>query len=74
MISGHGDLKTAVMAMRKGAFDYIEKPPDLNSLLSSVRESLKNKIKVKKSQLKRQNNLSTKLLVIQKNNRTKTDY
>ena len=48
MISGHGDLKTAVMAMRKGAFDYIEKPPDLNSLLSSVRESLKNKIKTKK--------------------------
>ena len=52
MISGHGDLKTAVMAMRKGAFDYIEKPPDLNSLLSSVRESLKNKIKVKKSLVK----------------------
>ena len=49
MISGHGDLKTAVMAMRKGAFDYIEKPPDLNSLLSSVRESLKNKIKIKKT-------------------------
>ncbi len=49
MISGHGDLKTAVMAMRKGAFDYIEKPPDLNNLLSSVRESLKNKIKVHKS-------------------------
>ena len=52
MISGHGDLKTAVMAMRKGAFDYIEKPPDLNSLLSSVREFLKNKIKVKKSSVK----------------------
>ena len=52
MISGHGDLKTAVMAMRKGAFDYIEKPPDLNSLLSSVRESLKNKVKVKKSSVK----------------------
>ena len=52
MISGHGDLKTAVMAMRKGAFDYIEKPPDLNNLLSSVRESLKNKIKVKKSSIK----------------------
>ena len=52
MISGHGDLKTAVMAMRKGAFDYIEKPPDLNSLLSSVRESLKNKIKVKKTSSK----------------------
>ncbi len=52
MISGHGDLKTAVMAMRKGAFDYIEKPPDLNSLLSSVRESLKNKIKIKKTSSK----------------------
>ncbi len=48
MISGHGDLKTAVMAMRKGAFDFIEKPPDLNSLLSSVRESLKNKVQLKK--------------------------
>ena len=52
MISGHGDLKTAVMAMRKGAFDYIEKPPDLNSLLSSVRESLKNKLKLKKTTTK----------------------
>ena len=49
MISGHGDLKTAVMAMRKGAFDFIEKPPDLNSLLSSVRESLKNKVQIKKN-------------------------
>ena len=52
MISGHGDLKTAVMAMRKGAFDYIEKPPDLNSLLSSVRKSLKNKITPKKTSKK----------------------
>ncbi|MDC3110047.1 sigma-54 dependent transcriptional regulator [Flavobacteriales bacterium] len=49
MISGHGDLKTAVVAMRKGAFDFIEKPPDLNSLLSSVRESLKNKVQLKKN-------------------------
>ena len=52
MISGHGDLKTAVMAMRKGAFDFIEKPPDLNSLLSSVRESLKNKVQLKKKSSK----------------------
>ena len=42
MISGHGDLKTAVKAMRLGAFDYIEKPPDLNNLLTSVRSALKN--------------------------------
>ena len=33
MISGHGDLKTAVMAMRKGAFDYIEKPPDFKQFV-----------------------------------------
>ena len=44
MISGHGDLKTAVQAMRIGAFDYIEKPPDLNNLLTSVRGALKAKI------------------------------
>ena len=43
MISGHGDLKTAVEAMRIGAFDYIEKPPDLNNLLTSVRGALKAK-------------------------------
>ena len=42
MISGHGDLKTAVQAMRIGAFDYIEKPPDLNNLLTSVRGALKS--------------------------------
>ncbi|MEC8175941.1 MAG: sigma-54 dependent transcriptional regulator [Bacteroidota bacterium] len=51
MISGHGDLKTAVKAMRLGAFDYIEKPPDLNNLLTSVRSALKNK-SVKKSKIK----------------------
>ena len=51
MISGHGNLKTAVNAMRLGAFDYIEKPPDLNTLLSTVRSSLNAK-SVKKSTLK----------------------
>ena len=57
MISGHGDLKTAVEAMRTGAFDYIEKPPDLNNLLSSVRGALK--AKVVKSGIKK-NKSSTK--------------
>ena len=42
MISGHGDLETAVESMRLGAFDYISKPPDLNRLLNSVRAALKN--------------------------------
>ena len=43
MISGHGNLDTAVKAMRMGAFDYISKPPDLNHLLSTVRSALKCK-------------------------------
>jgi len=40
MISGHGDLKTAVKAMRMGAYDYISKPPDLNHLLQTVNAAL----------------------------------
>ena len=43
MISGHGNMETAVKAMRMGAFDYISKPPDLNHLLSTVRSALKSK-------------------------------
>lgn len=43
MISGHGDLETAVEAMKIGAFDYIAKPPDLNRLLNTVRNALDNK-------------------------------
>ena len=49
MISGHGDLETAVKSMRLGAFDYISKPPDLNRLLNSVRSALKNNDFTKKS-------------------------
>lgn len=43
MISGHGDLDTAVKTMRLGAFDYISKPPDLNRLLNTVRNALDRK-------------------------------
>ena len=43
MISGHGDLETAVNTMRLGAFDYISKPPDLNRLLNTVRNALDRK-------------------------------
>ena len=43
MISGHGDLETAVNTMRLGAFDYISKPPDLNRLLNTVRNALDKK-------------------------------
>lgn len=43
MISGHGDLETAVECMKMGAFDYISKPPDLNRLLNTVRIALDRK-------------------------------
>lgn len=44
MISGHGDLDTAIHTMRLGAFDYISKPPDLNRLLNTVRNALDKKV------------------------------
>lgn len=47
MISGHGDLETAVQAMKLGAFDYISKPPDLNRLLGTVRNALNHKEEVR---------------------------
>ncbi len=40
MISGHGNIETAVEAVKKGAFDYISKPPDLNRLLITIRNAL----------------------------------
>ena len=40
MISGHGDIDTAVEAVKKGAFDFLSKPPDLNRLLITVRNGL----------------------------------
>lgn len=40
MISGHGSTETAVEAVRKGAFDYISKPPDLNRLLITIRNAI----------------------------------
>ena len=54
MISGHGDLDTAVQSMRIGAFDYISKPPDLNRLLNTVRIALdSNKLVVENKRLKK---------------------
>ncbi len=54
MISGHGDLETAVDTMRKGAFDYISKPPDLNRLLQTVRMGINhNKLTTENKSLKK---------------------
>lgn len=43
MISGHGTVETAIEASKKGAFDFISKPPDLNRLLITVRNALERK-------------------------------
>lgn len=40
MISGHGNIDTAVEAVKKGAYDYISKPPDLNRLLITIRNAM----------------------------------
>src|SRR5580765_4665665 len=40
MISGHGTIETAVDAVKKGAYDYVAKPPDLNRLLITIRNAL----------------------------------
>lgn len=54
MISGHGNVETAVEAVKKGAFDYISKPPDLNRLLITLRNALdKQKLVAETKVLKR---------------------
>lgn len=54
MISGHGNIETAVDAIRKGAYDYIAKPIDLNRLLVTVRNALEKKsLVVETKQLKK---------------------
>ncbi len=53
MISGHGNIDTAVEAIKNGAFDYISKPPDLNRLLQTVNVALENtKLKKENKRLK----------------------
>ena len=63
MISGHGDLETAVETMRLGAFDYISKPPDLNRLLTAVRNALNNKkLIIENIRLRKQINISYEMI------------
>lgn len=57
MISGHGTIETAVDAVKKGAFDYVAKPPDLNRLLITIRNALdKNNLSKETRVLKRKVN------------------
>jgi len=54
MISGHGDIETAVDSIKKGAYDYIAKPPDLNRLLNTVRNALdKSQLVLENKRLKK---------------------
>ena len=51
MISGHGNIETAVDAVKKGAFDYISKPPDLNRLLITIRNAMDRTSLVKETRV-----------------------
>lgn len=51
MISGHGNIETAVDAVKKGAFDYIAKPPDLNRLLITIRNAMDKTVLVKETKV-----------------------
>ena len=54
MLTGHGNIDTAVEAMKLGAYDFISKPPDLNRLLTAVRHALENKtLRIENKKLKR---------------------
>ncbi len=46
VISGHGNIETAVEAVKKGAYDFISKPPDLNRLLITIRNAMDKKLLV----------------------------
>ncbi len=53
MVSGHGTIDTAVEAVKKGAFDFISKPPDLNRMLITVRNALERSELVNTTQVLR---------------------
>ncbi|WP_026763176.1 sigma-54-dependent transcriptional regulator [Sediminibacterium salmoneum] len=53
MISGHGNIETAVDAVKKGAFDFISKPPDLNRLLITIRNAMDKTTLVKETKVLR---------------------
>ena len=54
MLTGHGNIETAVESMKLGAYDFISKPPDLNRLINSVRNALEKKELVVENKILRQ--------------------
>jgi DNA-binding NtrC family response regulator len=63
MISAHGTIDTALEATKKGAFDFIEKPPDLNRVLLAIRNALDKKSLVSETKVLRKK-VSTKYNII----------
>jgi DNA-binding NtrC family response regulator len=51
MVSGHGNIETAVEAVKKGAFDFIAKPLDLNRLLVTIRNAMDKSVLVKETKV-----------------------
>ena len=60
MVSGHGTIDTAVEAVKKGAFDFISKPPDLNRMLITVRNAIERADLVSTTQILRKQVKSSK--------------
>lgn len=66
MISGHGDIETAVDCIKNGAYDFISKPPDLNRLLNSVRIALDRKSLITQNRSLKDENKALKRKVSEK--------
>ena len=63
MLTGHGNIETAIEAMKLGAYDFIPKPPDLNRLLTAVRHGIENKT-LRKENLKLKRKVAQKYTII----------
>jgi DNA-binding NtrC family response regulator len=63
MLTGHGNVETAVEAMKLGAYDFIAKPPDLNRLLTAVRHAIENKT-LRKENLKLKRKVAQKYTIV----------
>jgi len=71
MLTGHGNIETAVESMKLGAYDFIPKPPDLNRLITSVRNALEKKELVTENKILRKN-VSRKYEIIGESKSIKT--
>jgi len=63
MLTGHGNVETAVEAMKLGAYDFIAKPPDLNRLLTAVHHAIENKT-LRKENLKLKRKVAQKYTIV----------